>query len=241
MKTSIHQRTRTAGRGSVHWLVAPAICLLLLSGVAVDRMMFHLPVGDPGPYHARVKEAIDSVPRSFGDWVGKDEPVPQAATELLRPNTILARKYVNRRTGARASLMIVHCTDARDIKGHYPPVCYPANGWEAARGEPEPRNWNVNGLEIPGREYVFYSGNFTTDSGIVVYSFILRPDGAIDRDMRGLGRTAYDPRLRPYGGGQVQVLFDQSVARDARDEAFAELIAACLPAIRTVLNGVEDD
>ena len=80
-------------------------------------------------YHVDIAELIEEIPIDVGDWVGREVPLPQSATSLLNPNGIVARQYINEDQGVIATLMIVQCRDARDMGGHYPPVCYPANGW----------------------------------------------------------------------------------------------------------------
>ncbi len=226
------------GRRRIGEWLGPLLCLLLLGGLTADRRLYHMPVGDPGPYHARIRAAVQAIPANLDGWEGIDETVPPSAVELLRPNVILGRRYVNPRTGQWAKLMIVHCRDARDMGGHYPPVCYPSNGWTPDPGGTRERTWTIGGLRIPGMEYAFHTGGFPRTSSIIVYNFILRPDGLIERDIRGLVEAAYDPRKKLFGAGQVQVLFEASTPEASREKIFEILIRGCLPAIREILSGV---
>jgi len=49
--------------------------------------------------------------------------------------------------------MIVHCGDVRDMIGHYPPVCYPANGWKP--GPSAPTGIQVNQEDATAYRYEF--------------------------------------------------------------------------------------
>ena len=124
--------------------------------------------------------------------------------------------------------------------GHYPPVCYRANGWVLTEGGMREHDWKVGGMDIPGKEYIFRSGDFEDQSTIVVMNFILRPDGLIERDVYGLRQAGYDPRKKPFGGGQVQLLLDSRVEASVRDQVFETIIEACLPAIREIISGVTE-
>ena len=79
--------------------------------------------------HARIERVLSSVPLRIGEWIGDERPLTPAAVELLRPNAAMSRSY--RRIGepAAVAISLIHCSDFRDMAGHYPPVCYPAHGW----------------------------------------------------------------------------------------------------------------
>ncbi len=218
------------------WLAAPLVSITLLLGLTADRVLLHLPTGDPGLYHEQVRQVAAAVPREFGDWRGADVEVPASAVAMLRPNVILGRRYVQARSGTRVDLMFVHCRDARDVGGHYPPVCYPSNGWRTVEGATRPRDFRVDGLDLPCTEYRFSWPDPMQPREVVVVNFILRPDG-IDRDVDSLREAAYDPRRKVYGGGQVQVVFGGTLPEAERDRVFAEVVRACLPAVREVISG----
>ena len=56
------------------------------------------------------------------------DEVPPEAQELLRPNAIFSRRF-QRPGEIGVHVLVVHCSDARDMIGHYPPICYPSSGW----------------------------------------------------------------------------------------------------------------
>lgn len=222
---------------TARWYVAPAICALLLMGLTADRIAFHLPSGDPEPYHAKVRAAAADFPFRIGDWVGTQEDPPKSAIALLKPNVVLGRRFENTRTGQKATLLLIQCKDARDIGGHYPPRCYPSHGWQQESAEP--RDWKVGDETIPGTEYHFYFERLGNRSELVVYNFVIRPGGKIERTTKGLREAAADRRKKLFGGGQFQLVFDGETTREERDEILGELLPACMPVINAIRSGIE--
>ncbi|MFW6061969.1 MAG: exosortase-associated EpsI family protein, partial [Planctomycetota bacterium] len=104
------------------------LTLAIIGGALAERLSYGS-ADEADPYHRRVAERIANIPYTIGDWKGEDVSVPRSAVELLQPNALCSRQYRNQKTGQVLSLLVVHCRDARDMTGHYPPVCYPAHGW----------------------------------------------------------------------------------------------------------------
>jgi hypothetical protein len=160
--------------------------------------------------------------------------------ELLKPNVILGRRYVHDATRLTMDLVFVHCPDARDLAGHYPPVCYPSSGWWQDKTVTRTAEWKVDGLTIPHTVYEFAQSEEPGAPRIRVFHFVLRPDGRIETDMKGLRVAAFDPRKKVYGGGQVQVVFAAATSARDQDAAARDLLEACLPALREILAGVTE-
>src|SRR5580658_8411121 len=121
--------SRKASKGVWLW---PLVSVVMLAGIMAEAGT-HVQPADAAKYLEASRKAIDGISLSLvgptgEQWTGTDVPVAAAATELLRPNTILSRDYVSQSTGQTATLLIVDCSDARDLQGHYPPRCYPAQG-----------------------------------------------------------------------------------------------------------------
>jgi EpsI family protein len=93
-------------------------------------------------------------PAQFGDWqVDTSLPVILPAPDVQAKldaiyNQVLARTYVNRRTGERVMLSVAYGGDQSDgMSVHLPEVCYPAQGFQllsqstgvlSLRGRPVP-------------------------------------------------------------------------------------------------------
>lgn len=192
-------------------LAAPALSAILIGGL-LGTSQLHLTPADAGDYHARVKAAIEAVPYVVGDWVGEDVPVPAEATDLLKPNALLSRRYTHAGTGESVTLMLVHCKDARDLQGHYPPVCYPAAGWRLMGDPVDSRLQGMVGaadeeVELPARTYAFQRQTSGTSFQMLVSHLMLLPDNTTTLDMAGVDQTAGDHRLRHLGAAQVQVVY----------------------------------
>src|SRR5579884_1718328 len=111
-------------------ILVSALTLSLLGGTLADRLKFHTPGPDAGRYHQLVQDAGATVPREIGDWKADgDSPLPPAAIALLHPNLVISRHYENSKTGHSVEFLLIQCSDVRDLLGHYPPRCYPANGY----------------------------------------------------------------------------------------------------------------
>jgi hypothetical protein len=219
---------------------APAACAALLLGMVAEHQTRVTP-RDAGPYHARAKTAIESIPRQVGSWSATKIKEPQEAISLLRPNDILCLQYVdNDTTQARwydrtATLLVVQCKDARDMNGHWPPNCY-VNSGEVQTYRQE-RDWTVDGLAIPGVEYHFLKASATEASRQAVYNFLIVPGHGIQRDMDGVRRAAEDYQQRYYGAAQFQLVMNADLPRQERDAIFATLMQPCVPVIKTLMSG----
>lgn len=218
------------------WL-APVMTASLLGGMLMYG--FTLPVpADANPYHAQIKTIARAItedpPPELAGWVGKDQEVPREAQVLLRPNLIISRHFVNGRTGEQANLLVVQCKDARDIAGHWPPNCYPAQGLVLEHSEP--RTWTVGGTVYEGREY-WFADPFRPGQERVVSNFLIIPDGRAVADMKAVRDATGDYELRYFGAAQVQVLTEEELTDERRREIVELFIAGYRPLIEAMKTG----
>ena len=118
-----------------------------------------------------------AVPYKLGNWVGSDVESPPSAIQMLKPNVVVSRYYENTETGEALSLLLTHCKDARNLVGHYPPVCYPSSGY--ATDFNERVGLTVGDCEISLTEYAFVREYEDELEGTVVANFMVLPDGQI--------------------------------------------------------------
>jgi hypothetical protein len=223
-------------------LAAPAACGALLLGMMAESATRITPA-DAGPYHARAREALKTIPMQIGSWSGTeetDETVPKQAIQLLHPNFIGAWRFSDNAPGPGlytrvASLLIDQCTDAGDMAGHWPPNCY-VNSGEEMVSEQE-RDWTVGDLVITGKEYHFVKTTATETKRTAVYDFLIVPGRGIIRDMDGVWKAAEDYQRRYYGAAQFQLLMNADLPQQERDEIFTTLMQPCVPVIRTLMSG----
>jgi len=198
------------------------------------------PGGNGGDLHDRIKSmAKSTIPYSVGEWVGADEPVAVAAVEMLHPNVLVNRLYTNLRTGETASLLFVDCSDARDLLGHYPPICYPAHGYSL--DSRTPRDWTVAGVPIQGVRYRFSRAGLPPTPDTIVDNFMVLPNGGIGRDMDAVSKAAADNRLHRLGAAEVQIVTDGTMTDARREEVFRALIGPTAPLLQSVKIEVQRD
>ena len=224
-------------------LAPPLLSIGLLAGIASEKRTYVQP-DDVEPYHARVKDAVEDIPYVIGYWTGSQQPVHKAAQTLLRPNIIENRVYVDKEHNdprRRATLLIVHCKDSRDMVGHYPPVCYPAHGKPELEKNRSPRDWQIDDLTITGTEYQFSDRTSAEEYRTTVYNFLVAPGKGVVRDMESVKAAAEDYQQRYYGAAQFQVVFRApalaDLTRAERDEIFNTLILPTIPVIKVLSTG----
>jgi EpsI family protein len=214
------------------------LALLLLAGLVAEQERHRRSQPDPAPYLARVRRAMLEqpcpFPYSFGDWSGRDEPVPTAALTMLKPNVILSRRYSNSRTGQTVNVLFVHCSNANDLLGHYPPVCYNGQGWTLTNTEP--RDWQSGVQPVQGMEYRFTRQVHQQTQSILIADYFALPTGATVRSMEALQGFAKDRFNRSLGAAQVQFIVDgETSSRDA-ESIFHQFFEATAPLLQVVLN-----
>ena len=215
--------------------VAPCVTVLLLAGIWGEQLFYHEPSGDAEPYHQLIRTEAENMPYRVKDWVGSDIDVPPAAVALLRPNILLNRRFKNHRTGQYVSMLLVQCGDARDLLGHYPPVCYAANGWtESSAVE---KDWNVNALTIQGMEYEFERSTFEKSARIYVGNFMVLPSGLTARDMTAVNTAAKDYRRKFFGAAQFQFVFPDDINADERNDIVRTFVDANWPILDAIRSG----
>lgn len=217
--------------------IAPLVTCCLLLGIAADQAARE--VAPPGveAYHARVRAALAQIPYNIGDWIGTDTEIRQEALKILDANCTLSRSYRNIKTQRTATLLLVQCADARSLLGHYPPVCYPSQGWSEISAE-------VRAVPEAYGAYTSTCYSFAYDlmqqSGTLrVMHFTVLPDGRIAPDMELLETAARDRRYTFCGGASVQLIVDSGLSRSEQDEAFNMLFEAAAPWIDVVRAGLD--
>src|SRR6185503_4134420 len=206
-------------------ILSPWLTLAVLAGMA-----YWLPAraefdAQAESRKAEVAAALQRVPLFIGDWVGKGwDEIPREAQQLLRPNAIMGRTY-SRLGGPSLNILVVHCGDARDMIGHYPPVCYPSAGWLDV--EPEPgadTTVRAGSIELPVRAYRFrrIREHGQEDVIRILNAFIL-PDGSMTRDIDDINRQSERLAVSVQGVAQVQIMVAAAMPLDEAKRSAGEL------------------
>jgi hypothetical protein len=224
---------------SLLWVMTPPlVSIILLCCISVEAQRRIKPESAE-PFHAKARDEINSIAMDIrsGDtlWNGVDTDVPAAATQLLKPNVILSRRYIEQRPdgseGRFGDLLIVQCRDARDMQGHYPPICYPANGDTLVQSEQ--RDWQMpaspgdpnTGIVIMGMEYTFVRSFGVDTNRRIVYNFFVIPNVPHTcRDIDAVYKVGEDYQRRYYGSAEFQLVMPAELTRAQRDEMLVQLL-----------------
>jgi len=213
-----------------------ALSCVLLFCLAAYRVRFQVPPQSADAYQSRVREAAAQMPTEIGSWIGRDIPVTQGAVALLHPNVIISRQYTDLLSGRSVSFLLVQCSDARDILGHYPPICYVMHGWTGLSAQKQ--EWDIPTMRISGMEYEYSKMGEEQSSHISVCDFMLLPDGKTCGDMDTVDSAAKSYRTRYFGAAQVQLECDVSIPASERDEIFKMVLQAAKPILKSIGTGV---
>jgi hypothetical protein len=217
--------------------------LVLLAGMTVETLA-RPRAADAAPFHARMRAAAARLPLNWGPWTGEDAPIVEAAVKLLHPNVMIERRYVNPAEQLAASLLIVQCSDARDMQGHYPPNCYPGQGFRLEETtdlgmDLAPQGSALGaGRRLTGRRYLFSRTADLTTVSITVDNYLLVPGRGCVREMREVYAVGSDYARRHYGAAQIQIVMQNALVRPAdRDRVARELLELARPVLEVLLEG----
>lgn len=219
--------------GKDSWTERAAVgtSILLLCGAGLDSRNFRAPP-DATAYLQRVKTAVEQIPMTIGAWQGRDAAPSLEAVQELRPNGIIEREYRQPETGATVSFLFVDCVDARDALGHYPPVCYPSEGWMLQTSAPA--DWKLPNMTIHGMEYTFGQDMFDTYGSEIVDDFFVLPGGGTARDMDAVMAAVRNLDRRFYGVAQVQLVFSSTYTPEQRRQVFSQIMTPMEHVIGTI-------
>lgn len=220
-------------RQPFQWWI-PATALVSLS--VMETWKLSLPALESGaPFRARVAKIIEDAKKQgiVGNWSGTDRALPPLAVSLLHTYGYLSRDYINVLTKEAVGFMFIEVEESRDMMGHYPPNCYPGNGWKLVSAVPaknvvdQDPVWIAGDLRIRGTEYEFTKTEKDgAERKLWVRSFFILPNNTFYPEIGSFGRAASDFYIRPYGATQVQVIYDREYLPEDRERIFVDLIDA---------------
>ena len=188
-------------------------------------------------FHASVRAVVEKLPEKSGSWTSRDLPVLQAAVELLRPNVLHQRRWVDTRTGEMVTVLVVHCGDTRDLLGHYPPVCYVGQGWQQSGIT----DWQaeLRGSVFLAPEYEFVAVRGGRTEGLWVRNAMLLPGKGLGRGMGDVQKAARNVTRRFFGAGQVQFVFPHDYTEAQRERISGEMMGIYGEVLLSVTGSTE--
>lgn len=218
-------------------VLTPLILLVMLTGVYLGRVnREQVPTG-VAAYHAKIRDAIASIPYSLGSWVGVDREISAGALQILDANVSLSRTYRNLETGRSATLLVVHGSDVRSLLGHYPPVCYHNQGWTQRTARRVAVA--VDGSAVDATEYAFTYESAGDSAQLAVLHFTVLPDGRTAHDMSLLETAAREGSSKYLGAASIQFIVDAALGEADRNVEYVFLLKAALPWISVVESGID--
>ena len=160
-------------------------------------------------HRARIAGEMSQFPFQLDDWHGQDVPIPTAAEEILRPNSLVSRRFTRLGSTETVLLALIHCSDIRDMVGHHPPHCYPAAGWTIDAYNTKDLAIRLAGETVLMRAYRFKRmDKIGIEQQQTVLSMFMLPDARRLTDMNDLqGSGASGRRVSAMGVAQLQLLF----------------------------------
>ncbi len=238
----------------------PALACLALAGGLMAHKASYVSPDDPHvlAYHDEVQQMINRFPRTVGGWQAPDtdNPTDAGAEQLLKANAMVSRTYTNTTTGARLEFLFYHTKDARHMRGHYPPICYPGQGWKLrdnshSPSRSTPRTWLADRVTIRGMDYDFRRKQTLRNSAVLgsaqtftlqrmhVSNVLIFPDGTFATNNDELTEFAELHNGRVYGVGQIQIVFHGTrLDADERQSIVQDFLTEAYPAIAAVQAGI---
>lgn len=220
-------------------MLAPWLSAALLIVLSLTLPNRARPSPEAALRQTQIAAAFADVPLFInGTWVGRDEQVAPEAQRLLRPNAMLSRRYEKLGArGASAQVLVVHCGDARDMIGHYPPVCYPSAGFlEHEMLADRDLHLSVGGLELPVRQYRFHRARDRgSEEQLRIFNAFILPDGTITRDIDDINRQSERLAVTVQGVAQLQVVTPAAMPLTQSIEVANELLGG-MPRLFDALN-----
>lgn len=175
----------------------------------------------------RIAALLGVVPDRLGPWITTEVPVPSEAVEILRPNAIFCRRFMRIGGDEDVTVILVHCADARDMAGHYPPICYRQIGWTLDLERiTRPR---VESPSLGDPAMCVYRFRRTTATGereeITVLNGFLLPDGRTSPDVFDTRPLGEAPTRASRGLAQLQLVFRSDIPDDAAIEIARDVLS----------------
>ncbi|MCH8315018.1 MAG: exosortase-associated EpsI family protein [Planctomycetes bacterium] len=181
-----------------------------------------------------VRQAVMAVPYRVGRWTSIKIDIPVAAIELLHPNAILSRRFEPIDGGPSITLLLVHCTDARDMGGHYPPKCYPSAGWKLVSSRRD--SLTLKDKDLPVAVYTFSRfSEIGIENRIRILNTFVLPDGSLTPELDDISKLADRVNVASLGVAQLQIVSSLTVSDETALSEANELLEA-LPGLLRALD-----
>ena len=211
------------------------VVMLCASFLMADPTANHAGIKD---HRARISGEMSRFPYQLDAWHGEDVPIPTAAEEILRPNSLISRRFSRLGGLENIVLALIHCSDVRDMLGHHPPHCYPASGWTSDSPTMTDLAVKLSGETILMRVYRFHRiDSFGIEVQQTVLSVFMLPDTRRYTNMNELSGHGSSGRLSSaMGVAQLQLVFSGNPSNDTVSALASDLLTH-IP--RSIINALD--
>ncbi len=218
---------------------APLVSFFAIIAIIVTGYASKIDPDKITAYHARIELTTKSIPFRIGSWMGEKKTVAESAKRLLKPNAVLQRRYQNYETGSIVDVLLVHCGTINDMGGHYPLNCYPAMGWQGT-GE-APASVPYQKFPRKAKQYTFERSIEGQRRGLRITNFFVIPssESPIIHNLPALRKIGEVRSRDGLGVAQVQIVTDDNMPLDEREQVVAEFMRALEPAIKVIGDGIQ--
>jgi hypothetical protein len=125
------------------------------------------------------------------------------------------------------TLIVVHCSDARDMGGHYPPICYRQIGWNLDLeriARPDVRCEFLDDPELTAYRFRRIDADGEREDMTVLNVFVL-PDGRTSPDVFEQALLSSPTTRASRGLAQIQVVFRSDVPEEEAVRLAGEVLS----------------
>ncbi|MCR9199227.1 MAG: exosortase-associated EpsI family protein [Planctomycetaceae bacterium] len=170
-------------------------------------------------HHRVITQSLSDVPFAIGDWLATESPLSVQELDLLKPLAAYRRTY--RRLGrddGQVTMVVIACSQARDLVGHEPGLCLARQGWRSVYGRST--GWLKPSRRIEGTDYLFENENWPqlrrrAASVLITYGRVTSGEPAT------VAAAAADFRRNSLGAVGIQLVCDD----DLTDEQWRRITA----------------
>lgn len=167
--------------------------------------------------HRRVvRQSLAEVPFAVGDWLATEAPLGAQELDLLKPLAAYRRTYRRPGEDGQVTLVVIACSQARDLVGHEPGLCLSRQGWNSVYGRST--GWLKPSRRIEGTDYLFENEDLPHIRRRVA-SVLMTYGRITSGDPRMVAAAAADFRRNSLGAVGIQIVCDD----DLTDEQWRQL------------------
>lgn len=159
-------------------------------------------------HHRVISEELDQIPFAIDDWLATESPLGRQEAELLQPLAAFRRTYRRPGEHGEVTLVLIACSQARDLVGHEPGLCLTRQGWSITHQQPA--EWLTTSRRIQGSDYSFANESWP-DLERRVASILITFGRTTSGDPSVVAAAAADFRRNSLGAVGIQIVCDHAM------------------------------